>query len=203
MKRHVWIAIWLVSSAPLLVGQKPSSTPATGPVLDDKHTIMQIEQFPLSGTTTLFGDESKQGLYMIRTQLAGNTKVRPRFYDQARLITVLKGTWWVGQGEVFRADKFTPVREGGVMYVPANMKHYEFAGSGDVILQIVGNGPIKETHAEMTANGQPVPVGGPYPEDAVEGGGRRRGRRGAPPPPVDPDQTPPTNPQLLQPQQPQ
>ena len=201
MRRHVWIAIWLVGTAPLLVGQTQSKPAATGPVLDAKHPVMQIEQFPLSGTTTLFGEPSKEGLYMVRTQLAANTKVRPRFYDQARLVTVLKGTWWVGQGDVFRADKFSPVREGGVMYMPANTKHYEFAGSGDVILQIVGNGPAKETHAEVDVNGQPVPVGGPYPEDNVEGSGRgRRGRRGAPPPPpVDPDQTPPTNPALLPP----
>jgi hypothetical protein len=77
-----------------------------------------------------------------------------------------------------------------------------------VVLQISGNGPVRTTHAEVDAAGIAVPIGGPFPEDAAEesGGryGRNRGRRGAPPPPppVDPDQTPPTNPQLLK-EQPQ
>ena len=48
--------------------------------------------------------------------------MRPRFYDQSRWVTVLEGTWWVGEGEVFKTDKLVPVREGGVMYLPANLR---------------------------------------------------------------------------------
>jgi hypothetical protein len=105
--------------------------------------------------------------------VAPNTKTRPRYYDQNRWVTVLKGTWWVGEGDVFRTEKLIAVREGGVMYLPANMKHFDVAGSGDVVLQIIGSGPVKSTHAELDAKGQPVPIGGPYPEDAQPEGGRR------------------------------
>ena len=60
------------------------------------------------------------------------------------------------------------------MYLPAKLAYYDVAGSGDVILQITGVGPVKSTHAELDAAGKPVAVGGPYPEDMQEGGGRRR-----------------------------
>ena len=205
MKRYAFIAIWLGGATIAVVGQTPSQKPASGPLIDDKHLLMQIEQIAPGGTTSVFGDPGKSGLYIVRSQLSPNARTRPRYYDQDRWVTVLKGTWWVGHGDMFKPEKFVPVREGGVMYLPANMKHYDVAGSGDVILQIIGIGPVKSVHAEIDANGKPVAINGPYPEDPVDEGrggryGRGRGRRGAPPPPVDPDQTPPTNPQLLQPQ---
>jgi hypothetical protein len=113
-------------------------------------------------------------MYVTRVQLRPNARTRPHYSDQDQIITVLKGTWWVGKGEVFRQDRLVAVREGGLMYLPAKLAYYDVAGSGDVILQITGVGPVKSTHAELDAAGKPVPAGGPYPEDMQEGGGRRR-----------------------------
>jgi hypothetical protein len=198
MKRSALIAAWLAVAAVAVSTQGPSK-PDTAPVLDNKRLILQAENVAPNGTTSVFGDPARPGTYILRTLLAPNTKTRPRFHDQDRWVTVLKGTWWVGEGEVFSPDKVTPVREGGLMFQPANMRTFDITGSSEVVLQIVGNGPVRTTHAEVDAAGLPVPVGGPYPEDAVEGGGRRRGRRGAPPPlvparpaqdPDDPDQNP-------------
>jgi hypothetical protein len=205
MKRSALITLWLGAAVVAAFAQAPVKPGAlTGP--DNKRLILQVENIAPNGTAILFGDPSKPGTYIVRTKLAPSTKTRPRFYDQDRWVTVLKGTWWVGEGEVFRPEKVVPVREGGVMHQPANMRTFDITGASEVILQIVGNGPVRTTHAEVTAAGIPVPIGGPFPEDAAEesGGryGRNRGRRGAPPPPpVDPDQTPPSNPQLLKEQQ--
>ncbi len=207
MKRHALTAIWLGCVTAAVFGQSPQEQkPAAGPLVNDKHRVMQIEQTVPNGTTPVFGDPARSGLYIVRSQVAANTKTRPRYFDQDRWVTVLKGTWWVGEGEVFKPETIIPVREGGVMFFPANMKHFDIAGAGGVVLQVVGNGPVVSTHAEVDAKGQPVAINGPYPEDPVDEGrggryGRNRGRRGAPPPPVDPDQTPPTNPNLLKPQQ--
>jgi quercetin dioxygenase-like cupin family protein len=207
MKRHALTAIWVGCVTAVVFGQSAQPKPAPAPLLDDKHPMVQMEQltFSSNGTLPVFGDQSKAGLYILRTQLAPSAKTRPRYYDQDRWVTVLKGTWWVAQGDQFKPEKVVPVREGGVMYLPANVKHYDVAGSSEVVLQIIGNGPVQSVHAEVDASGNPVAINGPYPEDpVVEAGGRygRRGRRGAPPPPpIDPDQTPPTNPNLLKPQQ--
>ena len=206
MKRSALIALWLGAAVVAAFAQAPVK-PGAGPALDNKRLILQPENIATNGTANVFGDPSKPGTYIVRTKLAPNTKTRPRFYDQDRLVTVLKGTWWVGEGEVFRPEKVVPVREGGLMYQPANMRTFDVTGASDVILQIVGNGPVQSIHAEVDEKGQAVAINGPYPEDQVDEGrggryGRARGRRGAPPPPVDPDQTPPTNPQLLK-EQPQ
>jgi hypothetical protein len=190
MKRSAFVVVWVGTAMVAVFGQAPS--PPSGSMLDSKRLIVQPESLPLTDTTNLFGDPSKNGTYVIRTRIAPNTKTRPRFYDQDRWVTVLKGTWWVGEGEVFRPEKVVPVREGGIMYQPASLKTFDITGSSEVILQITGIGPIKPTHAEVDIAGMPVPVGGPYPEDlaAGEGGGRygrNRGRRGQPPPQTQPD----------------
>ena len=184
MTRHALAAVWLCSATVAMFAQAPPKAPS-GPLVDEKRLVMQEDQVALSGTTNVFGDPSKPGTYVVRMQIAPNTKARPRYYDHDRWVTVLKGTWWVGQGDVFSAARLSPVREGGLMYQPANLRTFDIAGDTDVVLQVMGTGPAKSTHAEVDARGVPVPPGGPYPEDAVgEGGGRRGrgGRRGQPPP---------------------
>ena len=186
MRRQALVVLWLSGTTIVAFGQVP--TPNPSPLLDDKRLILQVEQVALAEATNIFGDPSKPGTYVVRSRLAPNTKTRPRFHDHDRWVTVLKGTWWVGEGNVFRTDKLVPVREGGMMYQPANLRTFDLAGDTEVVLQITGDGPVLATHAEVDAKGQPVAIGGPYPEDAVgestgRGYGRGRGaRRGAPPP---------------------
>jgi len=124
---------------------------------------MQAEEVPLKGVMSVFGDPSKMGTYIIRTRLTANQQARPHYEDQDRFITVLKGTLWIGKGDVFSPDKLLPIREGGVAYLPANTHYFQVAGDSEVILQISGNGPVKSVHTELDAKGQPVPEGGPYP----------------------------------------
>ena len=187
MKRHVTVAIWLGSITIAVSAQTPPPKPQTAPLVDSSRLFLQIEQADQPGITSIFGNPAQQGMYVTRERIAANTKNRPRYYDQDRWVTVLKGTWWVGKGDVFRQDKLVPVREGGLMYQPANLKYYDTTGSGDVLLQVMGIGPVKSVHAEVDAAGQPVPIGGPYPEDMDEGGGRRRRRLALPPTVPDPD----------------
>ena len=111
---------------------------------------------PPTGTTRVYGDPAQPGMYVSRVALRPNAKNRPHYNDQDQIVTVLKGTWWVGKGEVFRQDRLVAVREGGLMYLPAKLAYYDVAGSGDVILQITGVGPVQSTHAELDAAGKPV-----------------------------------------------
>jgi hypothetical protein len=158
-------ALVLVCSATALFGQaKPAAKPQPqGALLDASHPLLQVDEFPLNGTATVFGDPSKPGAYILRTKMAANQFTRPHFNDQDRWVTVLKGTLWIGKGDVYRPDKLLPVREGGLAYLPANTHYFEVAGDTEVILQITGTGPVKSVHTEVDAKGQAVAEGGPYP----------------------------------------
>jgi hypothetical protein len=158
-------ALGLLCSATVVFGQtRPAAkTSDSGPLIDSARPIMQAEEVPLKGVMSVFGDPSKMGTYIIRTRLTANQQARPHYEDQDRFITVLKGTLWIGKGDVFSPDKLLPIREGGVAYLPANTHYFQVAGDSEVILQISGNGPVKSVHTELDAKGQPVPEGGPYP----------------------------------------
>ena len=173
MKRQVFVAILLGGATFVVSAQTPQPKPTSGPLVDSSRLLVQIEQTP-AGTTRVYGDPAQPGMYVSRVHLRPNAKSRPHYNDQDQIVTVLKGTWWVGKGEVFRPDRLVAVREGGLMYLPAKLTYYDVAGSGEVILQITGVGPVSSTHAELDADGKPVPAGGPYPEDMQDNGGRRR-----------------------------
>ena len=173
MKRQVFVAILLGSATIVVSAQAPQSKAQSGPLVDSTRLLVQIEQTP-AGTTRVYGDPAQPGMYVSRVHLRPNARNRPKYNDQDQIVTVIKGTWWVGKGDVFRQDRLVPVREGGLMYLPAKLTYYDVAGSGDVILQITGVGPVNSTPAELDAAGKPVPPGGPYPEDLQDGGGRKR-----------------------------
>jgi len=139
----------------VVTGQAPAAPrPPVKPLVDAENKRMNPEQGLVS--TTVFGDPSKPGIYVIRNRFAPGITSRPHFHDQDRFVTVIKGTWWTDEGDVFRADKMVPIKEGGFMYHPANFHHYDGAKDEEVVVQIMGMGPVKTVQTEVDANGNPV-----------------------------------------------
>ena len=97
-----------------------------------------------------------RSIYVIRNRFAPGVTSRPHFHDQDRFVTVIKGTWWTDEGDVFRPDKMVPIKEGGFMYHPANYHHYDGSKDEEVVVQIMGMGPVKTVQTEVDANGNPV-----------------------------------------------
>src|SRR5262249_42229140 len=94
------------------------------------------------------GDPAKPGIYVIRIRFAPGNMSRPHFHDQDRYVTVMKGTWWVALGP--EADKFDPaktkpVKAGSIVKHPAGAHRYDGAKEEEVIVQIIGMGPVKTT----------------------------------------------------------
>ena len=92
-------------------------------------------------TGAIFGDPSKPGIYVTRNLFAPGRGSHPHFHDQARYITVIKGTWWVGSGPKFDKDATTPVPAGSFVVHHANQIHWDGAKDEEVIVQIMGIGP--------------------------------------------------------------
>jgi quercetin dioxygenase-like cupin family protein len=100
---------------------------------------------------TIVGDPSKPGIYVTRITWAPGSGSRPHYHDQARYITVLKGTWYVATGpdaDVYNPDKMTAVKAGSFIYEPAGGHHYDMAKDEEVIVEILGMGPVKTTSLE-------------------------------------------------------
>ena len=97
----------------------------------------------------VFGDPAKPGLYAIRRKFTPGEMSRPHVHDKDRLVTVIKGTWYTGEGDVFEPAKTTPVKTGGFMLHPAGFHHYDGAKDEEVIVQIIGMGPVQTTSTEL------------------------------------------------------
>jgi quercetin dioxygenase-like cupin family protein len=102
-------------------------------------------------SVTIVGDSSKPGIYVQRITWAPNTGSRPHYHNEARYITVIKGTWYVATGpeaDTYNPDKMTPVKAGTFIYEPPGGHHYDMAKGEEVIVEILGMGPVSTTSLE-------------------------------------------------------
>ncbi len=115
----------------------------------DTITIQQIDQlkwqdYPgLPGVqfVVMAGNPREAGPYTIRAKFAPGIMSRPHWHPEARYVTVIKGTWWAGEGEIFDPSKTTPVATGGFAIHTPGKVHYDGAKDEEVIVQISGIGP--------------------------------------------------------------
>ena len=96
----------------------------------------------------LYGDPTKPGLYIVLGKWAPNHMSHPHFHPNDRYITVLSGTWWVGTGAKYDPASTKPVPAGSYVTHFGKQVHYDGAKDGEVLLQIVGQGPATSTAAE-------------------------------------------------------
>jgi len=144
----VGAVVLLGSSAVGVERQGTPMRPAGTPLVDAAHKRMQPEAALTGGSVKVFGDPAKPGMYVYRNRFAPGQTSRPHFHDQDRYVTVIKGTWWTGEGDVFEPDKMVPIKTGGFMFHPAGYHHYDGAKDEEVIVQIMGMGPVETTQTE-------------------------------------------------------
>ena len=136
----------VVLTGPLASSQSPIKPDAHGFLI-----ATQEEAKAAGRTVTLVGDASKPGIYVQRITWAPNTGSRPHYHNEGRYITVIKGTWYVATGpeaDTYNPDKMTPVKAGTFIYEPPNGHHYDMAKDEEVIVEIIGMGPVSTTSLE-------------------------------------------------------
>ena len=100
----------------------------------------------------LIGDPSKPGLYVIRVRFPPGAHSNPHFHSRDRHATVIKGVWWNGVGEELDFNKAVPMKAGSYVLHPANGVHWDGAGDEEVVVQIIGEGPVETTPVGATDN---------------------------------------------------
>jgi hypothetical protein len=97
----------------------------------------------------LAGNPSEAGLYVIRAKFAPHNMSRPHWHPEARYVTVITGTWWVGTGDKFDPENTNPVPAGGFAIHTPGKVHYDGAKDEEAIVQITGMGPSGTYPAEL------------------------------------------------------
>src|SRR5262245_31916581 len=58
------------------------------------------------------GDPKKAGVYIVWVKFPPGVMSRPHFHREDRYGTVIKGTWWTGEGDTFAPGKTVPLKPG-------------------------------------------------------------------------------------------
>lgn len=90
---------------------------------------------------TLYGDPSKQGIYVLRIKWPPGIMSKPHKHREDRHIVALSGTWYTGTGEAFVPEKSIPMKTGGYMVHPAGAVHWDGTREEGAVIQITGYGP--------------------------------------------------------------
>ncbi len=97
----------------------------------------------------IYGDPSKEGLYILRARFPAGVTSRPHYHTQDRFVSVIEGTWYAGTDASRDINRTTPIPAGGFMIHPAGGVHYDGANhEAPVIVEIRGMGPVSSVFIE-------------------------------------------------------
>jgi hypothetical protein len=141
----------------LSLGSMSSSTAQTGinqqEAARTHHMIVPLmpEKIPKDfkrGFETVSGDPDKPGEpFVIRIYNVDNQVVPPHWHPEDEHITVVKGTWYIGDGDTFNRTGLREMNVGDYVLVPKQMRHFAWS-KGATVVQIHGIGPFKMNLAD-------------------------------------------------------
>ena len=96
----------------------------------------------------LFGDSSQGGAWVDRVKIPAGMRVLAHTHPQDELVTVIEGTWYIGEGERFDPARLRPYPAGSFIVIPAGTPHFVAANDGGVIVQLSGTEKFRTDYLE-------------------------------------------------------
>jgi quercetin dioxygenase-like cupin family protein len=102
--------------------------------------------FPLGAKfAVIAGDPAATGLVTVRFEMPAGYTIPPHFHPTDEHVTVLKGTFSIGMGDVVDKAHALTLSPGGYGVAMANMHHYAYTTNGTTI-QVHMQGPFAITY---------------------------------------------------------
>jgi quercetin dioxygenase-like cupin family protein len=96
----------------------------------------------------LFGDSSQGGAWIDRVKIPAGMHVLAHTHPQDELVTVIEGTWYLGEGERFDSAKLKGYPAGSFIVIPTGVPHFVAAKEGTVIVQLSGTSKFRTDYLE-------------------------------------------------------
>jgi quercetin dioxygenase-like cupin family protein len=100
---------------------------------------------PGAKAAVLFGDPSKEGLFVLQLNLPEGYRVPPHTHPVHEIVTVISGTFSLGMGEIADQSKAQLLPAGTFFALPPGTAHYAFTDQ-ETVIQISTIGPWKLTY---------------------------------------------------------
>jgi quercetin dioxygenase-like cupin family protein len=96
----------------------------------------------------LFGDSSQGGAWVDRVRIPARMRVLAHTHPQDEVVTVIEGTWYVGEGERFDAAKLQGYPAGSFIVIPSGTPHFVATNNGAVVVQLSGTEKFRTDYLE-------------------------------------------------------
>ena len=96
----------------------------------------------------LLGDSSQGGAWVDRARIPAGKRVLAHTHPQDEPVTVIEGTWYLGEGTKFNLTNLKGYPAGSFIVIPAGVPHFVAAKEGTVIVQLNGNGKFHTDYIE-------------------------------------------------------
>jgi len=96
----------------------------------------------------LFGDSSGDGAWIDRVKIPAGARVLSHTHPHDELVTVIEGTWYLGEGAKFDPAGLRGYPAGSFIVIPAGVPHFVASKEGSVVVQLSGVGKFKTNFLE-------------------------------------------------------
>jgi anti-sigma factor ChrR (cupin superfamily) len=96
----------------------------------------------------LFGNSSEGGPWIDRVKIPAGSRVLAHTHQQDELVTVIEGTWYLGEGAKFDSAKLTGYPAGTFIVIPAGIPHFVATKEGTAAVQLSGNEKFQTDYLE-------------------------------------------------------
>ena len=96
----------------------------------------------------LYGDSNGDSAWVDRVKIPGGGKVLAHTHQHDELVTVIEGTWYLGEGSRFDSANLRGYAAGSFIVIPAGTPHFVAAESGAVVVQVSGTGTFQTEYVE-------------------------------------------------------
>ena len=96
----------------------------------------------------IYGDSGQDGLWVDRVYIPGGIRVLAHTHPHDELVTVIEGTWYLGEGERFDSTKLKGYPAGSFIFIPAGVPHFVASKDGPVTIQLSGTNKFSTDYLE-------------------------------------------------------
>ena len=96
----------------------------------------------------LLGDSSQDGDWVDRVKIPSGVRVLAHTHSQDELVTVIEGTWYLGQGTKFDSARLKSYPAHSFIVIPAGLPHFVATKEGAVVIQLSGVRKFETSYVE-------------------------------------------------------
>jgi quercetin dioxygenase-like cupin family protein len=96
----------------------------------------------------LYGDSNGDGEWVDRVKIPAGGKVLAHTHPHDELVTIIEGTWYLGEGKKFDITKLRGYPAVSFIIIPAGVPHFAAAKDGSVVVQLIGKGKFGTEYLE-------------------------------------------------------